>query len=81
MTEKELREYDLDYLNAVFSMNNLDVVKEEMEDITGVKLSAEEFRQRLSNPDDLLKTVYPNLLKEYHITKDDFVSLINNLTA
>ncbi len=81
MTEKELREYDLDYLSAVFSINNLDVVKEEIEDTTGVKLSAEEFRQRLSNPDDLLKTVYPNLLKEYHITKDDFVSLINNLTA
>jgi hypothetical protein len=80
-TEEELRENGLDYLGAVFSRNNLDVVKKEIENITGAELSDEEFRHKLSAPDNLLKTVYPNLLEDYHITRDDFASLINNLVV
>jgi len=79
-SEEELREKGLDFLTDAFS--DLEGVKEAIEKFEGVKLSDDEFRDKLTDVDYLLGSVFTGLdLNEYHMTKEDFADMIRGLSS
>lgn len=76
-TPEDKKAAGIDFLGGVFS--NKAQIREDIEKVEGVKLTDEDFEQRVHNADYLLNRIYTGLdLSEYGLTKDDFQELLDD---
>lgn len=75
---RDKKKNSLDFLGSLFM--NKTQIKNDIEEIEGIKLTDEDFNTKVHDANYLLNRIYTRLdLDEYGLTKDDFQELLNSI--